>query len=169
MDFIARLIKDNEMLIIVVSSFITFFLGRYTSHLEDRRNGMKDINETFYKPFLSLYANEHHAYALFFSDLSIDVQKKIVALLLDNCNRVSPYVKEKILTLDTCYSGYVEDIKAGKELLLGEKEYIEKYFNQINDYIEKQYQKNERKLYCSIFKRFLYAIQEIIIKCCSCK
>lgn len=142
MDFVLGFIKDNGLIIIVLSSFITFFFGRYTSHLDDRRSAMKEINDTFYKPFLSLYKNEHHAYALFFTDLSVEVQEKIVALLLENCNRVSPYTKEKILKLDTCYSGYIEDIKSNNELLSEEKEYIECCFNKIYNYIERQYFKN---------------------------
>ena len=165
MELIQSFISENEVMLVVISSIITFFVGRYTCHLDDRRNGMKDINETFYKPFLSTYMNEHHAYALFFTDLSIKGQKKMVKLLLDNSYRVAPIIKEKIVALDCCFSGYLEDIEEKKELLQEEKEYVERCFGDIYTYIEKQYRKNERRLYCSMFKRFLYKMQEILIEC----
>lgn len=62
----ARIISENSLFIAALSGIITFFLGRYTSRLDDYRQGRKSLNEEFYKPFMSLYLNEHHAYALFF-------------------------------------------------------------------------------------------------------
>lgn len=109
MHSILEFITANELVIVVVSSFVTFMFGRYTSYIEDQRVGMKDINESFYKPFLSMYLNEHHAYALYFVDLEYKVQKDIVKILLDNSNRVSPSMKRKIWDLDQCFSGYSKD------------------------------------------------------------
>ncbi len=54
---------NNEVLVILILSCITFLLGRYTSRLDDYRVGMKEINESFYKPFIGMYLNGHHAYA----------------------------------------------------------------------------------------------------------
>lgn len=97
-----------EIMLIVVTAIITFLFGRYTSYLDDRRTGMKDINNSFYKLFLSTYKNEHHAYALFFVDL------------------------------DQCFSGYSKDIENGREISDEEKKYVENGFHHIYNYYERK-------------------------------
>jgi len=157
-------IENYDYVIAGVAPVLTFFLGRYTSHLDDRRSGMKDINENFYKPFMGTYLEAHHAYALYFVDLDMKYQISLVEILLHNMNRVSPRIKKKILDLDQCYSGYSEDLRNGIKISSEDKEFVEKQFAEIYSYIEKQYIKNERKLYCSLWKRFLYSIQEFLIR-----
>lgn len=155
----------SEIAFIILTGIITFLFGRYTSYLDDRRAGRKDINESFYKPFLSLYKNEHHACALFFADLDFKVQKKLIKLLLDNTERVSPVIKMHIYDLDQYFSGYLKDFVTENDITDEDKEYVEKNFGCIYNYVEKQYIKNERKLYCSFEKRMLYKVQEILIWC----
>ena len=144
----------------IVTAVITFFIGRYTSRLDDRRQGLKDIDETFYKPFISLYLNAHHANAFFFVDLPLEAQDKIVELLLENRKRVPPWVERKISEIDLCYSGYSVQIKEKEENSAEDKEYIEKIFQTIFEYAEKQYGQNERKLYHNLFERVGYKISE---------
>ena len=126
---------------------------------------MKDINNSFYNLFLSTYKNEHHAYALFFVDLEYATQKELMKILLENSDRVSPAVKLRINDLDQCFSGYSKDIENGREISDEEKKYVENGFHHIYNYIERQYIKNERKLYCSIPKRIFYKIQDVLISC----
>lgn len=152
-----------EIILIVITACMTFLFGRYTSHLEDRRRGIREIDNTFYKPFLSLYKNAHHAYALFFVDIDYSVQEEIMKLLLDNVEIVPPKLRLTIYNLDQCFSGYSQDIEQGVEILQEEKEHVEKYFLAIYHYIERQYIKNERKLYCSLGRRMCFMIQEFLI------
>lgn len=153
----------GEIILIEITACITFLTGRCTSHLDDYRTGMKEINNSFYKPFLSLYKNAHHAYALNFVDIDYDVQKEIIKLLLDNMEIVPPRLRLKIYELDQCFSGYSQDIEQGIEMVREEKDYVEQCFNAIYNYIESQYIKNERKLYCSAWKRMKYAMQDFSI------
>ncbi len=153
-----------EIILILITTFITFLVGRWTSHLDDRRIGMKEIDTQFYKPFLSLYKNTHHAYALNLVDIDFEVQEQLIKLLLDNVEIVSPRLRLKIFELDQCFSGYSQDIAQGIELSQEEKDFVEQYFGNIYNYIEKQYIKNERKLYCPGWKRVSYFLQDILIK-----
>ena len=163
MHSILKLISDNKLIIAVISSVLTFMFGRYTSYIGDRRIGMKDINESFYKPFLSMYLNEHHAYALYFVDFDYNVQRDIAKILLDNVNRVSPRMKRKIWNLDQCLLDYSKDFEDEVELSSEDKVYVERCFNEIYEYIQKQYIKNERKLYCAFSKRVKYVIEEFLV------
>lgn len=155
-DFLTK----SELLITVISIIITFFLGRYTSRAADRRQGMKDIDESFYKPFISLYWNAHHAYAFYFVDLPIETQAEIMKMLLENRKRVAPWIERTIMDLDQCYSGYREQIKEQEEISDKDKKYVEKTFSVIFEYAEKQYAKNERKLYHTWLERVVYKISE---------
>lgn len=119
-------IKNNnetiiEVIFILITGCTTFLLGRYTSHLDDQRAEMKEIDNTFYKPFLSLYKNAHHAYALYFTDIDYEAQKKIIKMLLDNEEIVSPKLRLKINGLDQCFSGYSQDIEEGIEITQEDK------------------------------------------------
>lgn len=163
-DFLGDIDKIGiEIVLILITGFITFLLGRCTSHLDDYRAGMKEIDNSFYKPFLSLYKNAHHAYALNFVDIDYEVQEELIKLLLDNVEIVPAKLRLKIFELDQCFSGYSQDIEQGTEMLREEKDFVDRYFDDIYDYIEKQYIKNERKLYCSVWKRVDYAIQDFLV------
>lgn len=155
---------QNEALITIMVSVITpvltFFLGRYTSHCDDRRQGRKDIDEKFYKPFIGLYMNAHHAYALYFVDIPLEKQDEIIKLLLENRKRVPPWIERKIMDFDQCYSGYREQIKEHEKISDVDKIYIEKIFATIFEYAEKQYARNERILYHSLRERAIYKISE---------
>lgn len=76
---------------------------------------------------------------------------------------VPPRLRLKIYELDQCFSGYSQDIEQGIEMVREEKDYVEQCFNAIYNYIESQYIKNERKLYCSAWKRVKYAMQDFLI------
>ena len=157
-------LSGTDCVVVILSSVLTFLLGRFTTYVDDRRKGMKEINDTFYKPFLSMYLNEHHAYALEFVDLPIEVQSEMVRLLLENADKLSPVIKQKIQELDMCYSGYVKILKKKKELLGEEKEDVEKIFSCIYQYIEKEYIRNERKLYCTFIRYIWYNILDCFLK-----
>lgn len=165
LDFLGNTDKMGmEIILILITALITFLIGRWTSHLDDRRTGMKEIDKLFYKPFLSLYKNAHHAYALNFVDIDFEVQEQLIKLLLDIVEIVSPRLRLKIFELDQCFSGYSQNIEQGIEMLQDEIDYVEQHFGEIYDYIEKQYIKNERKLYCSEWKRMRYFMQDIVIR-----
>ena len=76
---------------------------------------------------------------------------------------VPPRLRLKIYELDQCFSGYSQDIEQGIEMVREEKDYVEQCLNAIYNYIESQYIKNERKLYCSAWKRMKYAMQDFSI------
>lgn len=152
-----------EIILILITALITFLIGRWTSHLDDHRTGMKEIDKFFYKPFLSLYKNAHHAYAMNFVDIDFKVQEQLVKLLLDNVEIVSPRLRLRIFEQDQCFSGYSQNMEQGIEMLQDEIDYVEQHFGTIYSYIEKQYIKNERKLYCSGWNRMNYCIQEIVM------
>ncbi len=109
------------------------------------------------------YKNAHHAYALNFVDIDYEVQEELIKLLLDNVEIVPAKLRLKIFELDQCFSGYSQDIEQGTEMLQEEKDFVDRYFDDIYDYIEKQYIKNERKLYCSVWKRVNYTIQDFLV------
>ena len=75
-------VTENEAVLTMMTALLTFFLGRYTSYREDYREGRKEINDTFYKPFLELYDNEHHSMAWYYTDLSLEMQNSIMEILL---------------------------------------------------------------------------------------
>lgn len=118
---------------------------------------MKDINETFYKPVISLYWNAHHACAYYFVDLPMEVQNKIIVLLLENQKRVPPWIEREIKNLDQCYSGYREEME---QIIEEEKKFVEESFHKIFRYVENQYARNERILYHTVFERLSYRISE---------
>jgi hypothetical protein len=153
-------LTENELSITVVSTIITFFLGRYTCRCDDRRQGRKDIDETFYKPFISLYTNAHHAYAYYFVDLPLETQDEIMKILLENRKRVAPWIERIILDMDQCYSGCRKQMKEHEEISDEDKKYVEGIFGAIFEYAEKQYARNERKLYHSLPERIVYKISE---------
>lgn len=154
-------IFSREVLLVIltalVSSGMTYFFTRRSNHVDDYRQGMKDIDEAFYKPFISLYWNAHHAYAYYFVDLPIETQDKIINLLLENQKRVPPWIERQIWDLDQCYSGYREDVE---QMLDEEKKFVEDLFWKIYRYVEKAYVSNERKLYHTAFDRLCYWISE---------
>lgn len=158
---IVDFLTENELSIAVLTAVITFYLGRYTSRLDDHRTGLKDINEKFYRVLISLYISTHHAYALYFVDLPLAVQDKIMRVLLENEKRVPPWIEVKILELDQCFSGYSIQIKRNEKISDGDKRYVEELFQSIYEYVEKQYQKNERKLYHTMRERIGYRFYEI--------
>jgi hypothetical protein len=160
MNKLVTFLTENELSITVVSVIITFFLGRYTSCCDDRRQGRKDIDETFYKPFISLYTNAHHAYAYYFVDLPLETQDEIMKILLENRKRVAPWMERTILDMDQCYSGCRKQIEEHEEILDEDKKYVERIFSTIFEYAEKQYARNERKLYHSLPERMIYKISE---------
>ena len=139
----------------------SFFLGRYTSYKSDRRMAMKEMNELFLKPFISLYENTHHAYALRIVDFPLEVQQDMISLLLDNKISLSPYLQSKIIDFDCMYSGYSETLKNNDPLSEDEMKEIEETFMKIYRKLEKQYKSNSRKLYCSYPKRIWYFICDI--------
>lgn len=160
MEKLIDFLMKSELSIAMLTAVLTFFLGRYTSRCADRRQGMKDIDESFYKPFISLYTNAHHAYAFYFVDLPLEAQDEMVKMLLENRKRVAPWIESKILDFDQCYSGCRKQMEEHKEILDEEKIYVERIFSTIYEYAEKQYAKNERKLYHSIPERIVYKISE---------
>lgn len=163
-EILTEILTENALFIALVSAVMTFFLGRYTSRLDDLRKGRKEMIETFYKPLIQCYLDEHHAYALRFTDLSLEAQDRIVGLLLLNENRVSPSVRRKIWDLDQCYSGYKREIAAGGHLSEEDSIFVEDVFQKIYGYVEKQCIRYERKLYCSIPERIFYCLNEGILK-----
>ena len=151
---------ENEAVLTMMTALLTFFLGRYTSYREDYREGRKEINDTFYKPFLELYDNEHHSMAWYYTDLSLEMQNSIMEVLLTNRYKVHPRIKNKIYELDMYFSSRISPLSRNQELVDEEKEYVEKVFQSIYSYIEKEYVKNNRALYCSLAKRFYFWIIE---------
>ena len=162
MENIFTFIKEN--LSVFFGGFISillFFLGRYTSYKDDRRKGMKEINECFYLPFITTYDNARRAVALYTSDLPIDVQEELYELLIKHQYCCSPRLRKKIMFFSVTYTGYSENIKAGKKLSDDENEFIDKSFFEIYNIIERKLIKNSRRLYCSLPKRFLYLLSDI--------
>ena len=112
--------------------------------MDDYRTGMKEIDKYFYKPFLSLHKNAHHAYAMNFVDIDFEVQEQMIKLLLDNVEIVSPKLRLRIFELDQCFSGYSKNMEQEIKMLQDEIDCVEQHFGTIYSYIEKQYIKNER-------------------------
>ena len=120
--------EPKDIIQLVIQLFVvlfSFFLGRYTNYKTDRRISMKEMNENFLKPFISLYENTHHAYALRIVDLSIDAQKQMMKLLLDNRVNLSPCLQQKIIIFDVIFSGYIQSLENKQELLEEEMEEID--------------------------------------------
>ena len=117
-----------ELAVTIFVPVFTFFMGRYTSYRSDCRKGMKELNSRFYQPFVTLYHNTRHAYAMNFVDLPLNVQAELVTLLLSNYECFSPFFKKKIDDLDQAFSGYSEELANGDKLLPDEEEYVEKVF-----------------------------------------
>lgn len=86
---------ENEAVLTMMTALLTFFLGRYTSYREDYREGRKEINDTFYKPFLELYDNEHHSMAWYYTDLSLEMQNSIMEICSQTGTRFIPESKIK--------------------------------------------------------------------------
>lgn len=147
-------------IITAVCTLIVFFLGRYTSYRDDQRKGMKELNDCFYRPFLTTYNDAHRAYAYYVSDLPLDVQERLVTLLINYQSSCSPKTSRDIMYFIAMYSGYSEEIKNGEALTSDEQDEIEKTFSRIYTEIDKLCKKNNRKLYCSVSKRIWYRIQE---------
>ena len=158
-----------ELAVTIFVPVFTFFMGRYTSYRSDCRKGMKELNSRFYQPFVTLYHNTRHAYAMNFVDLPLNVQAELVTLLLSNYECFSPFFKKKIDDLDQAFSGYSEELANGEKLLPDEEEFVEKVFESILASVTKQYKKNCRKLYCSIPKRIWYSVAETIIRMSYCR
>ena len=147
-----------QIAIQIIILIISFFFGRYSTYKSDCRNAIKELNENFFKPFISIYENEHHACALRIVDLSIDAQKQMMKLLLDNRVNLSPRLQNKIMIFDVMFSGYIQSLENKQELLDEEMEEIEQHFSKIYIAVEKQYKKNSRKIYCTLSKRIWYCI-----------
>ena len=137
-------------------SLLLFFLGRYTAYRDDQRKGMKEINENFYQPFITIYDNARRAVALYVSDLPVEVQEELFRLLISYQYCCSPKLKQKIMFFNITYTGYSQELAAGNKLTEEENEFIDKSFFEIYNIIEKNLIKNSRKLYCSIAKSFFY-------------
>lgn len=152
---------SDAIIIAIIPTIISFFLGRYTNKLDNYREGMHRMNNEFYGPFLETFNNAHHAKAIYFSDMEPVVQERIMALLISNMNRVSPRIKQRILKLDQWYSDREEYYD---ELCEEDKIYVEKTISNIYEYVQKQYVKNERRLYCTKFERFGYFVLELWMK-----
>lgn len=141
-------------------ALLTFFLGRYTSYRTDCRAGMKELNEQFYRPFINLYQYTRHAYALYFVDFPLETQKELERLLLDHRIHMSLFLRYQIIEFDKIFSGIMKDIEANEMLAEEEKQYVEKRFNSIYNYVENEYKKNCRKLYCTWLQRVGYWLLE---------
>lgn len=157
---ISALSNQIGAIITAVCTLIVFFLGRYTSYRDDQRKGMKELNDCFYRPFLTTYNDAHRAYAYYVSDLPLDVQERLLTLLINYQSSCSPKVSRDINDFIIMYSGYSQDIKNGEALTPDDKDAIEKTFGMIYTEIDKLCKKNNRKLYCSIPKRIWYRIVE---------
>lgn len=142
-------------------SMLLFFLGRYTSYRDDYRKGMKEINDNFYRPFVTIYDNARRAVALYTSDLPINVQEELFKLLITYQHCSSPRLKRKIMFFSVTYTGYSQEIANGRTLSDEENQFIDKSFFEIYNIIEKNLIKNSRKLYCSVPKRFFYWIYDL--------
>lgn len=139
-----------------------FFLGRYTSYREDQRKGMKEINDNFYRPFITKYNSLNKGYATWTSGLPLDEVGELVELLITYKECCSPFLARKIDDFTMIYSGYSLQIKAGKEITDEENRCIEDCFVYIYGTIEKQLKINSRKLYCSLPKRCLYWVVDTV-------
>lgn len=91
-------VTENEAVLTMMTALLTFFLGRYTSYREDYREGRKEINDTFYKPFLELYDNEHHSMAWYYTDLSLEMQNSIMEICSQTGTRFIPESKIKYMS-----------------------------------------------------------------------
>lgn len=143
-------LQRNEEIWALLVPIVTFLLGRYTSYREDCREGKKELNEKFYRPFLHLYDSKHHAIAMYFAEIPLKRQNKIVELLLQYKYAVSPEITRKINELDMYFSSQLVSEQESAELNSEDKEYVENVFGKIYSYIKKEYIRNNRILYCSL-------------------
>lgn len=143
-----------SIIVAVVTAALTFSLTYGLNRLSDYRQGMKDIDESFYKPLISLFWNAHHANAYFFAELPMDVQDEIMKFLLANKKRVPPWIEQEIGNLDQCYSGYRDG--SIDQIDDADKQFVEDAFQKAFSYVEEQYQSNERRLYHSWMERRSY-------------
>lgn len=146
-----------SIFVAVLTAILTFFFTYGLNRLADYRQGMKDIDEAFYRPLISLYWNAHHANAYFFAELPIETQDEIIKLLLANKKRVPPWIEQEIGRLDQCYSGYREQIS---QLTDSERNFVEDAFQKVFTFAEEQYKSNERRLYHSWWERRSYTKYE---------
>ena len=155
-----------ELIIQVMVVLLSFLLGRYSTYRSDCRAGMKELNERFYQPFITLYENARHARAMWFVDLPIEVQRDMMKLLLEYRACCAPKLQRKILELDQPFSSYSEESKEGvylsEQMSTEDIEYIEKLFGEVYTLIDQQYQRNTRKLYCSWLTRVRYGIADLL-------
>ena len=155
-----------ELIIQVMVVLLSFLLGRYSTYRSDCRAGMKELNERFYQPFITLYENARHARAMWFVDLPIEVQRDMMKLLLEYRACCAPKLQRKILELDQPFSSYSEESKEGvylsEQMSTEDVEYIEKLFGEVYTLIDQQYQRNTRKLYCSWLTRVRYGIADLL-------
>lgn len=158
--------NTTELIVQVTVVFLSFLLGRYSTYRSDCRVGMKELNTQFYQPFISLYENARHARAMWFVDLSIEVQRDMMKLLLEYRACCAPKLQRKILELDQPFSSYSEEAKEGvylsERMSIEDVEYIEKLFGEIYTLIDQQYKRNTRKLYCSWLTRVRYGIADLL-------
>ena len=158
---ISALSNQIGAIITAVCTLIVFFLGRYTSYRDDQRKGMKELNDCFYRPFLTTYNDAHRAYAYYVSDLPLDVQERLLTLLINYQSSCSPKISRDIMHFIAMYSGYSEELRNGEKLTQADELAIEQQFQKIYASIDKLCKKNSRKLYCSVSKRIWYRIVEI--------
>ncbi len=162
MESIINFLKENITTVFGgLISILLFFLGRYTSYRDDYRKGMKEINDYFYRPFVTIYDNARRAVALYTSDLPVDVQEELFKLLITYQHCCSPRLKRKIMFFSVTYTGYSKAIANGKTLSDEENQFIDKSFFEIYNIVEKNLIKNSRRLYCSVPKRFFYWIYDL--------
>lgn len=74
----------TSIVVAIITAALTFSLTYGLNRLADYRQGMKDIDESFYKPMISLFWNAHHAKAYYFANLPMETQDEIMKLLLAN-------------------------------------------------------------------------------------
>ena len=143
----------TSIVVAIITAALTFSLTYGLNRLADYRQGMKDIDESFYKPMISLFWNAHHAKAYYFANLPMETQDEIMKLLLANKKRVPPWIEQEIGRLDQCYSGYRMSEASVTD---DDKEFVETAFQKIFIYAEEQYKSNERRLYHNCFERRKY-------------
>lgn len=89
----------------------------------------------------------------------MEIQDKIMCLLLANKKRVPPWIEQEIGRLDQCYSGYstqMGQLADSAEMSKADKEFIEDAFQNVFSYVEEQYKQNERNLYHTLHERKRY-------------
>ena len=141
---------------------LSFLFGRYTAYKTDRQTALKEINNNFLTPVLSLIKDTCHSAAYHVSDIPSEKLQQILKLLNDNSSYLSPQIVKLIEPIDMILSNrFGISGTSDSELSETDIQSLDILFGNLYRKLVEYQKRITRKIYCTAWERFIFWWVEI--------